>query len=175
MKAKLFQNKISVRPSKIHNYGVFADKNIRKGEIIEVCPTVEVDNNNGKVGNYTFNITTTNQCILVLGYGMVYNHSNSTNAIHYVEDELMVYAAKRFIRKGEEIFISYGKNWFTDRNIAMKEIPARIGLINPVTISLTRMLLATGALYGGYLLMIHYMKPFIDLMTSFKIGAIAFP
>jgi hypothetical protein len=174
MKAKLFQNKISVRPSKIHNYGVFADKNIRKGEIIEVCPTVEVDNNNGKLENYTFT-TTSKPYAAVLGYGLLYNHSNSENAVFYDEDDFIVYAAKRFIRKGEEIFINYGKNWFTERNIPMKEIPARIGLINPVTLSLTRMLLATGTLYGGYLLMIHYMKPFIELMTSFKVGTIALP
>ena len=37
MKSKLFQNKIFVKKSSMHGYGVFAAKKIRKGEKIEEC------------------------------------------------------------------------------------------------------------------------------------------
>ena len=106
---------------------------------------------------------------------MIYNHSNHDNAEFYVEDNILVFKASRFIRKGEEIFIHYGINWFKQRNLTVKEVPSRIGLINPLTLSLSRMVLLTGTLYGGFLLMVHYHKSWIELMTSFNIGAIALP
>jgi hypothetical protein len=166
MKAKLFQNKISVRPSKIHNYGVFADKNIRKGELIEDCYMIVDEAEKSALVNYAFSAG--DDRVFVSGYGMIYNHSRTPNAnYHHVkEDQIMKYVANRFIRKGEEIFVSYGSQWFVNRGFEeISPPPARIGLVNPITISLTRMALVTGTLYGGFLLMVHYYKTFVELMV----------
>jgi uncharacterized protein len=169
MKAKLFQNKISVRPSKVHNYGVFADKNIRKGEVIEECYAIVDEENSSLLTNYTY--CADDRRVFVTGYGMIYNHSNSPNAeyTYNKSNQAVSYKANRFIRKGEEIYISYTKEWFDKRNMVIKEPQVRIGLINAVTLSLTRMALVSGAVYGGFLLMMHYYQPWVKLMLSLKI------
>jgi uncharacterized protein len=177
MKAKLFKNKISVRPSKIHNYGVFADKNIRKGEIIEECYIVPDEILDGSLNDYTFDVRKGDNKAprAVLGYGMIYNHSRQPNADFDAYNDLMVYKATRFICKGEEIFISYGKEWFAQRNFPEKVYRHRYGLINPLTLSLSRMILMSGTLYGGFLLMTHYHNAWIELMTSLTVSSIALP
>ncbi|MES2218940.1 MAG: SET domain-containing protein-lysine N-methyltransferase [Pseudomonadota bacterium] len=169
MKAKLFQNNISVRPSKVHNYGVFADKNIRKGELIEECYVVGDTRDPDILIDFTFSVG--DDRIFIAGYAMVYNHSKSPNAIFSFNrsNQTMSFVASRFIRKGEEIFITYGENWFKQRGLEEKNLPVRVGLINPVTLSLTRVALVSGAVYGGFLLMMHYYQPWLKLMLSFKI------
>lgn len=167
MKAKLFKNKISVKPSQIHNYGVFADKNIKKGEIIEECPILLLDHQHRLLHNYTFKGDAGDY--LLMGYGTLYNHANRFNAdyVHYQDTDYMTFIASRFIAKGEEIFIDYGASWFTDRDLACKEITPRLHLINnPITLSLSRLTLICGLLYGGFWTMLHSYEPWRAFMAS---------
>jgi hypothetical protein len=54
---------------------------------------------------------------LVLGHGMIYNHQDDHNADWSFNHQLL-YAdviANRPIKKGSEIFVSYGPNYFNNR------------------------------------------------------------
>jgi SET domain-containing protein len=59
---------------------------------------------------------------LALGSGSLYNHRNQPNARwHYDEDkQRIVFRAARAIKPGEEIFISYGKDYWKTRDVSMK-------------------------------------------------------
>jgi len=105
--------------SPIHGLGVFATKNFKKGEIIEVCPIINVIGNeeaillakSAEVGEFVFETKEGNA--LSLGYGSFYNHSYEPNAdykaIHLesVNREALQIMAWRPIKKGAEILINY--------------------------------------------------------------------
>ena len=55
---------------------------------------------------------------MVLGYGMIYNHQDTPNTIwsfNYKEKVADVIASMP-IKKGEEIFVSYGESYFRNKN-----------------------------------------------------------
>ena len=59
--------------------------------------------------------------IVAFGFCSIYNHKDNPNAEWIVinKDQIKIVALK-YIRPGEEIFISYGPNYFKDRGITMK-------------------------------------------------------
>ena len=122
MKGKLFLNKISVQKSTTHGYGVFADKNIKKGELIEECYVLLARGKDKPLENFYFDGD--GKYVLLLGYGCIYNHSDEPNADYVISMKRRVarIKAERNIRKGEEIFISYGDEWFTTRNTKPKKL-----------------------------------------------------
>ena len=117
---ELIHNHLIVKKSPIHGFGVFADEHLLAGEMIEECYVLPISNNNEDLENYCF--TGNKKWILPLGNGAVYNHSNKPNAEceYDAKKKLLTFKAKRFIAKNEEIFVSYGKRWFKDRNIKPK-------------------------------------------------------
>lgn len=123
MKPKLFVNKVIVKKSPIHGYGVFAAKNFALDEIIEECHTLLTDNHKDDFSNYYFAADTKNA--IPLGFGCIYNHSDRPNATYYfdVENQLMIFKARRLIYKDEEICTSYGETWFAGRRVQKKELP----------------------------------------------------
>jgi hypothetical protein len=120
MKKSLTQNKIMVKKSRTHGYGVFACKNIQKGEVIEECYVLIVNGKDKKLEDYYFDAN--GKYALLTGYGIIYNHSEDENAIYYINNrkKLATIKARRKIKKGDEIFISYGEKWFKDRGITPK-------------------------------------------------------
>ncbi len=125
MKKALAHSNIAVKKSPIHGYGVFAVEDIPEGAIIEECYALKINQHEKEVlVDYTFSAG--EYFWLVLGNGSIYNHSNVRNAKYEfnIENCLVVFSALRPIKKGEEIFISYGENWFSSRRMAMKE-PSR--------------------------------------------------
>jgi SET domain-containing protein len=95
--------------------GVFAVRNIKKGEIVEVCPVIVVPKSQEKLlrktllDDYCFPWATQYQPAIVLGYGSLYNHSYTPN-VEYdekVKQKVMVFTALRNIKKGEEITSNY--------------------------------------------------------------------
>jgi len=55
----------------------------------------------------------------VMGNGMLFNHSSTPNVAYYREEstlgpELVLYALRN-ISKGEELFYSYGDEWWSTR------------------------------------------------------------
>lgn len=60
---------------------------------------------------------------LFLGYGSIYNHSDDPNAdyIINIKKRITTIRAERTIQKGEEIFLSYGDDWFSSRGRKYKK------------------------------------------------------
>ena len=111
----LVRNNITVKKSNIHGYGVFAEKNIKKGEILEECHLVDV---NLPRHPYVFvypkqtNINTMNKVNLVFpsGCGLLYNSSKNaftSNATWVTKDEMITFVSIRDIKKNQEILIDY--------------------------------------------------------------------
>jgi SET domain-containing protein len=100
--------------------GVFATKNFRSGEVIEICPVVPIPRKLIKdknptglqdfLENWLFEWENDFQSdAMVLGYGMIYNHSENPNAKYEMDFEknIVTFRASKKIKKGEEIFIDY--------------------------------------------------------------------
>lgn len=105
--------------------GVFASRSIARGEVVETCPMLIVDDEQGEalaVGaeGYVFDWGD-GATALALGYGSLYNHSFTPNATTLETPDELVVTALRDIAAGEEIFINYtgtgtdaDELWFDD-------------------------------------------------------------
>ena len=99
--------------------GVFASKNIKKGELIEVCPVIKMSRNDpsnvdgAALVEYFFHFgatqTSTTAIAVVLGHGSLYNHSYEPNATYKKKpaDKTVEFFALKNIKKGEEITTNY--------------------------------------------------------------------
>jgi uncharacterized protein len=110
---------IEVRESR-HGRGVFATRRFEAGDLVERCPTLEVPEGDvsGLLGDYIFSSTTEGHVVLVLGYGMLYNHSGDAN-LEYVQggpDEIE-FRAVRAIEPDEELTIDYQGEWWESRGL----------------------------------------------------------
>ncbi len=114
-------NKLIVKDSLIPNAGrgVFANKDFKKGEIVEVCPLIsDKDENikNSVVKNYTFKNKFKDEEVLVFGLCSMYNHSDNNNIEHDQDGKgNMIYTAGRDIKKGEELYVNYGQKYWSSR------------------------------------------------------------
>lgn len=95
---------------------VLADADIAKGEIVEEAPVIIIPKNEMEcidktvLTHYEFiwNEETGEEAI-VMGYGMIYNHSFEPNIEFHpnYEKNVMVFTALRDIKKGEEMCSNY--------------------------------------------------------------------
>jgi SET domain-containing protein len=126
MKAKLFQNKLILQKSKAHGYGVFAGKNMKKGELLEECYFILTKGGDKTLDDFYFEAKGKGQYkyALFTGFGIVYNHSDEPNGDYFIniKNRVTTFKAKKDIKKGEEIFISYGDEWFSSRHKKFKKI-----------------------------------------------------
>ena len=87
-------------------------------ELVETCPTVELAGSEvtGKLGDYVYLSVKEGDVVLVLGYGMLYNHAANPN-LEYLQQEpsMIAFQARRDVRQGEELTIDYGKEWWETR------------------------------------------------------------
>jgi SET domain-containing protein len=97
--------------------GVFTSKVLKKDDLIEICPVIELSYKEHQslsghtLENYTFVWNTSKKNVaIVLGFGSLYNHSAKPNAdyIKKIKEGVMVYKALKTIKAGEEITIDYG-------------------------------------------------------------------
>jgi SET domain-containing protein len=121
MKAKLFQNKICVKPSPLGGYGVFAENFIDKDEIVEECYMLYLNEKPIDLSNYLF--TGDSNYLFPLGFGCIYNHSPQPNVRYEysLHKQILVFKAMRPIHKNEEILTTYGADWFSSRLVAEKQ------------------------------------------------------
>lgn len=112
---------VSIEASTVSGRGAFAIKRIREGTTIERCPALEVTDRDvgGELVNYVFYGSNEKARLVVMGYGMLFNHSFTPNVAYYLEEsaigpELVLYAL-RDIRKGEELYYNYGEAWWNTR------------------------------------------------------------
>ena len=96
--------------------GIFATRNIKKGEFIEEAPVIVIPKNEWKnmkefvLSNYIFRWG--EDKALALGYGSLYNHSYTPNATYVtnIENQSIDFYARKDIRVGEEIMVNYNGN-----------------------------------------------------------------
>lgn len=103
-----------------HGRGVFATRRFLEGEPIETCPTVELADAEvtGRLSDYVFNSVNGGDVLLVLGHGMLYNHSPDPN-VEYVQDEpsTITFQALHEVQPGDELTIDYGEEWWETRGL----------------------------------------------------------
>ena len=105
--------------------GVFAERDIESGSVIEICPVLVLDpvadmNYIEKTSLYHYTYVwpssdSSGRAIktqaVVFGLGSMFNHSRDHQNVGWKRDldrELIIYYALRDIRQGEELCISYG-------------------------------------------------------------------
>lgn len=140
-KEKLFlSNKLEVRSSNIEGRGVFCLEDIERGELIEeahiillsdnkwencdkelsryVLPWVELrdDWQDFCEENEGIEFRHASRPLAVLGFGMIYNHSDDNNVDFHVDQHRFFcsYKANRDIVSGSELFINYGPIYFNN-------------------------------------------------------------
>lgn len=109
---------IEVRTSEIStgelNRGVFATQDIKKGTLIHEAPVIPYPNEEHVhiektlLADYAFEYGI-NHTALLLGYGMLFNHSYTPNAEYHInfKNHTFDFFAYKDIKAGEEIFINY--------------------------------------------------------------------
>jgi len=117
--------------------GVFAKEQIRKGELIEACPVVALDDpkdrarlrKTGLVNYYFLWGAARDHAALCLGWGSVYNHSFEPNARYekVMEDSRMDFYALRDIEAGEEVVVNYNGAPEDMTPLRIPGIPAKAG------------------------------------------------
>lgn len=149
MKSRLQRSNIYVKKSSIQGFGVFAEENIPSDAVIEECCTLRCKETYLDFINIYFKNTTTNEHAIPLGYGSIYNHSDDPNADYVFDpiESVMVFRSIKPIKKGEEIFIYYGPNWFQKRG--MKRIERfRIRSFKSFFYFLLRFAIITSVIFG---------------------------
>lgn len=112
--------KVLVKRSPHHGYGVFAAKDIRKGEVVcrnRFLKIKERDTANNVLGRYVYHFSR-DTVALVLGEGSLFNHSPHSNTDHELRGDFFEYRANVKIKKGQELFICYGKNIVYEKSIS---------------------------------------------------------
>ncbi len=125
---KLFSSdKIYVSQSKIPKAGrgIFARAAIKKGEIIEQCPVLEIPEHDAANINTSIMVTyiyylgkNKERLMLALGFGSIYNHSDQPNAKYkeIYKDKLINFIAINEIKKDEEITVNYSQGRQKDKS-----------------------------------------------------------
>jgi SET domain-containing protein len=95
--------------------GIFALRNVKKGEIIEISPYIEIPSKEYNtmtrtiLNDYRFEVRG-NKCAIGLGYASLYNHSPDPNAEASIQPKRKTITIKAIhsIKKGEEVTLDYG-------------------------------------------------------------------
>jgi len=149
---QLYQGPIVVRKSPIHGYGVFATQDLAKGTLIEECHFIETITSYRGLQSYVFTHSSLNdKDLFLLGYGSIYNHSSTPNvACEYDTPKKVIrFETLGRIRQGEELLISYGRDWFASRQLTARSLPWWQKLYRRLKLPLRFAMLYS--IYWGYL------------------------
>lgn len=108
----LISEKVAVKRSKIHRWGVFAIEKIEKHEIIEEFPYFfvfpEEMNDTQSIIQYSYEFE--GGYVIGMGHCGLYNHNVDSNIDYQVDklNEIMIHYATRDIDVGEELTLNYG-------------------------------------------------------------------
>jgi len=133
--SKIYIDKrVEVKKSPLPNgeWGVFANDFIPKGTVIEIARALKLKNNHlfqkGNVLNdYVFRLNDS-ESMIAFGFGSLFNHSDKPSIDYTVEKDRVIYSTIQDIKDGDEIFISYGKDWWKNRGIVpeVKEVKGEV-------------------------------------------------
>lgn len=123
---------IEIKKSVVHGDGVFAKQEIKKDTTIEVSKLLRLGwrmayQNDPIIRDYCWGNfgCTCEQCkvhgpngFIALGFGSIYNHSDEPNISIKLDYEKlkMTITTNRDIQNGEELFVSYGPNYWKTRS-----------------------------------------------------------
>ncbi len=118
MKKIYSSDKVYVKQSGIVNAGrgVYAAHDIKKNELIEKCPAIEVPKNDLSNLNESFLVTyffyfgkNKERLAVALGFGSIYNHAHEPNATYKINgsEGTIDFIALRGIKKDQEITFNY--------------------------------------------------------------------
>jgi hypothetical protein len=119
--------KLEIKESKIGLRGVFAGEDFKKGDAVEICPTISLEHAVGIQGvliDYIFPHEKEGWCLLPLGYAMMYNHADHPNcywkygSIKGTNKGWITFYAAFDIKKASELTWNYGKGYWIGRGIA---------------------------------------------------------
>jgi SET domain-containing protein len=102
----------------IMGFGVFTNSKINAGSVVETCYCLPCNPSDPYYSNYIFSIKGSNEDLLSLGFGSIYNHSETPNirwTIESIKDRTIKFIAIRDIKIGEELLHDYGKKWWGKR------------------------------------------------------------
>ena len=132
----IHSDKIEIRKSDVHGYGVFAKEFIKKGEILEECHLIEVlaaDQNDytklqGDLSYYVFTWprpdmdeiisgdfgpSDIKKIVIPTGFGLVYNSSKDAYGANanWIDtgENIFIFKAVKNINKDDEILINYSQ------------------------------------------------------------------
>ena len=113
-------NNLYIKWTDKKGYGVFTDKFINEGDIIETCYCIKANNPiSNSLHDYIFSYPKINSVehVLPLGFGCIYNHDENHNAMWF--DSLTPYhfdfVAQKNINVGNEICTYYGDNYWPQK------------------------------------------------------------
>ena len=119
---------IELRTSSVHGRGVFATRQIQRGESLERAPVLVIPAHQlpalDQTMLYDYYFGWNDDAALAMGFGSFYNHAIQPNAgYEYRHEELVIeFTALRDIAAGEEITIHYNGDpgdaspvWFQER------------------------------------------------------------
>ena len=120
MKKITSSNKIYVSQSTISgaDRGVFANVDIKKDELIENCPFIEIPEHEIEraeesvlINYYYFFGEKKERFLVALGFGSIYNHLYTPNARYHIkpEERVIEFIALKEIKKDEEIIVNYNQ------------------------------------------------------------------
>ena len=126
MKNIISSGKLYVSQSKIDNAGrgVFVRSLIKKGEIIERCPVIEIPEHDGPSVNESILVTyiyylgrKKERMMIALGFGSIYNHSDTPNAKYHgnLKEHVIEFIALKDIKKNQEVTVDYAQGNKKDR------------------------------------------------------------
>ena len=115
--------KIIVKESLVHGLGVFAAVDLAVGETLERCAYIVIDDDDlqeeNRLNDYLFTSPDApTDYLVVMGCGMLYNHSNNANAsweVDSADNRFLRFYADSAIKAGEEIFHDYGSEYWSTR------------------------------------------------------------
>ena len=122
-KASARQMWVEVRDSPLHGLGVFACFDVPKGNVIERCFYLVIDDDDlqevNRLNDYLFTSPDVKSDYLcVLGCGMIYNHGIPSNAEWQIADDdnrFIEFTALSDIQAGDEILHDYGQDYWDSR------------------------------------------------------------
>lgn len=115
-------------PSPVHGWGVYAGKAFVTGELLHESPGRLLRGSASEVRDDIFEVSwddpdADDLSILGLGFASLHNHADEPNAAAWWEKSerhggniLGTFYALREIQPGEELLISYGDEWWADRD-----------------------------------------------------------
>ena len=122
-RARFFlSSKVQVGDSGRKGRGMFAVAPIRKGETIEVAPSLLVPSAEADemlttfLAHYIFQTDRGDRYVIGLGYTSLFNHAARANAEFFVTNLAVKVKAMRAIAAGAEVTVSYGwtkREWAT--------------------------------------------------------------